>query len=147
LRNVYSEYNVNCYWFADSAIQLLIRRFTFIKIIQNVLVTYKFNFTVVGGPTLVPNPVGGLSLLLNGLDQYLDLTRPTGENCLWNLEDCDLGLTVTFRLKVKQVRLLGYPAIINPLLSHVEGSNSSISDVYSLKNAKLPPRPYPNCYS
>ena len=75
------------------------------KLVGTLLQTLTFNFTVVGGPTLVPGPLGGLALLLNGVDQYMDLTQQPTDGCLWDLDQCDLGLTVSFRLKVTEVRL------------------------------------------
>ena len=82
----------------------MIQRLTFVKIVGTLLQTLSFNFTVVGGPTLVPGPLGGLALLLNGVDQYMDLTKQPADGCLWDLDMCDLGLTVSFKLKVTEVR-------------------------------------------
>ena len=84
---------------------IVIQRLTFVKLVGTLLQTLTFNFTVVGGPTLVPGPLGGLALLLNGVDQYMDLTQQPTDGCLWDLDQCDLGLTVSFRLKVTEVRL------------------------------------------
>ena len=82
---------------------IVIQRLTFVKIVGTLLQTLSFNFTVVGGPTLVPGPLGGLALLLNGVDQYMDLTQQPADGCLWDLDLCDLGLTVSFRIKVTEV--------------------------------------------
>ena len=82
---------------------IVIQRLTFVKIVGTLLQTLTFNFTVVGGPTLVPGPLGGLALLLNGVDQYMDLTQQPTDGCLWDLDKCDLGLTVSFRIKVTEV--------------------------------------------
>ena len=83
---------------------IVIQRLTFVRIVSTVLQTVTFNFTVIGSPMLVPGPRGGLALLLNGVDQYMDLTQQPADGCLWDVNDCDLGLTVTFKLRVKEVK-------------------------------------------
>ena len=83
---------------------IVIQRLIFVRIVDTVLQTASFNFTVVGSPVLVPGPLGGLALQLNGVDQYMDLTQQPADGCLWDLNSCDLGLTVTFRIRVTEVR-------------------------------------------
>lgn len=91
-------------FFLSSAVRdIRVQRLTFIQILGNILQTTSFNFTVVGNPVLTSGPFGGLVLVLNGQNQWIDHTHDSSLGCLWNLEDCDVGLTLTFRIKIKEV--------------------------------------------
>lgn len=81
-------------WSDDLVIQI---SYTFINIVNNILITSSRNLTVVGTPTLVAGP-SGQALELNGADQYIDLSS-NDNGCLGNPGQCELGLSVTFNLK------------------------------------------------
>ncbi|XP_025096160.1 uncharacterized protein LOC112565098 isoform X1 [Pomacea canaliculata] len=91
-------------WTIIKKTEIQVQRMTFVKIVGTMLQTPVWNFTVFGSPTLVPGPVGGLALLLNGLNQWLNLSRQTTDGCFWDLEKCDLGLTVSFRIRITELK-------------------------------------------
>lgn len=78
---------------------IVIRIFRFLGIIQNLLLSPSFNFTIFGSPGFVTGPTGGFALLLNGLNQYVTLGDQSG-SCLGDLELCQFGLTFRFNLKI-----------------------------------------------
>lgn len=71
--------------------------YTFITIINNVLITRSTNYTVIGNPSLVTGPTGQ-ALQLDGATQYIDLSN-SDNGCLGNPAQCEFGLSVTFNLK------------------------------------------------
>ncbi|XP_035829885.1 uncharacterized protein LOC106014199 isoform X2 [Aplysia californica] len=80
-------------------------RLVFLEILTQIkiLITTKYNLTIGGTvlPTLVSGPQGGLMIELNGVDQFVQF--PDGTGCLWDIEQCDLGLTISFKLKIVNI--------------------------------------------
>lgn len=76
-------------------------RWTFLQIINTILVTTRYNLTIYGSPSLVPGPLGGLVLRLNGSNQYMQY--PPDDGCLWNVEKCKIGLAMSFHLKLLEI--------------------------------------------
>lgn len=56
-------------------------------------------FTLFGSPRFEFGPTGAKALLLNGVDQFVDMGDQTAQ-CIGNLDNCKLGLTVKFNFKV-----------------------------------------------
>ncbi|CAG5135635.1 unnamed protein product, partial [Candidula unifasciata] len=81
----------------------LIFRYVFLRIEGSMLVTPAFNFYVVGTPKLIPGPVAGNAVRLNGVDQYLSLINLTG-SCLGDISLCTYGLTLKFSLAIYNFR-------------------------------------------
>jgi hypothetical protein len=83
---------------AVTVIQNMVYRLVFLFIQGGVIMTTNNQLTVVGSPTLVAGPVGGLGVLLNGVGQYFEL--PTSPSCLVDPSTCNYGLNMKFNLKV-----------------------------------------------
>ena len=81
--------------------EVTIRRFGFLRLVGNILYTATANlqFTLFGTPGFVSGPTGAKALLLNGNDQFVDMGDQTTQ-CIGNLDNCKLGLTIKFNLKV-----------------------------------------------
>lgn len=84
-----------------SGTEVTVRRFGFLRLVGNILYTATANlqFTLFGTPSFVSGPTGAKALLLNGNDQFVDMGDQTAQ-CIGNLDNCKLGLTVKFNLKV-----------------------------------------------
>ena len=80
-------------------------RIVFIRVEITVLITTSLNLTIVGGtlPGLITGPQGNPMVELNGVDQFVQFPDRTDNSCLWDLDECKLGLTISFQLKIVQL--------------------------------------------
>ena len=67
------------------------------------MITRTYNFTLSGNPSFTDGPTGGLALLLNGIDDFVDLGDLTN-GCLGDIEKCKFGLSIKFNLKVLELK-------------------------------------------
>lgn len=86
--------------FSATEVYQLLRRFIFLAIQDDVVVTRSLNLTVTGSPVLVPGPRGGFALLLDGVDQFASFIS-SADFCLLNPDDCLLGLSVKFSVEIR----------------------------------------------
>ncbi|XP_029649426.2 uncharacterized protein LOC115223143 [Octopus sinensis] len=74
-------------------------RLTFLKIIQNIIITPTYNLTFTGIIKIVQGPFGGDALLLGGTNQSIDMGKTL--KCFRGQEnECNGGFTVNFNLKI-----------------------------------------------
>lgn len=90
-------------WSILTNTDIIVRRYTFIQIIVNLLITKSYNFTLSGNPKFTNGPTGGKALQLNGIDDFVDLGDQTA-GCLGDPEKCKFGLSVKFNLKVLELK-------------------------------------------
>ena len=86
-------------------LDITVKEYIFLQIIDTSLITISFNFTLIGGITeLVTGKDGSKTAIeLDGISNYIDYSS-SDKGCLWKPMDCKLGLTVSFSLKILMVK-------------------------------------------
>ncbi|XP_071167716.1 uncharacterized protein [Mytilus edulis] len=74
------------------------KKFDFMEIKGNVLVTPEYNFTVYKNPTIRPENNGHAVLILNTTGQYVELPNK-GIECIQDMTKCESGFTLSLEIK------------------------------------------------
>lgn len=74
------------------------KKFDFMAIKGNVLVTPEYNFTVYKNPTIRPEKNGHAVLILNTTGQYVELPNK-GIECIQDMTKCESGFTLSLEIK------------------------------------------------
>lgn len=82
-------------------IEVIVRRFGFLRFVGNILyiVIVNFQFILFGTFSFVFGLIGVKVFLLNGNDQFVDMGDQIVQ-CIGNLDNCKLGFIVKFNFKV-----------------------------------------------
>ncbi|RUS80661.1 hypothetical protein EGW08_011565, partial [Elysia chlorotica] len=89
-------------WTEVTAIECGITRLGFNQVVDSVLLTNRFNISI--RPAGFTSGLSGTTLRLDGMNQSVELIPPSSPECLFDVDQCDLGLRLEFSLKLLEVK-------------------------------------------